>query len=283
MIQRVAGFYEGTTQCRVHRGHDGEHIFTPLVRCHETGCVMVEGHYGPHKLVNKEGAMPREKCGRDTMGGNSCELNNGHSGAHSAYADSPCGICGNAGPRMYNDQPDCPGVAGCAKHREQCPYFYSTPHGSAGFQNDWARIIRCGYDVGHDGPHFPGNSQGAVLPQRANAEKEPVERLDRCPVCGEAWVVGPPTIPGSSHSLSCPYLFEEWHKEASTDVSKQHSTLHLQRRRKGLPQSANAEKEQATTESSEERQRLIRQLIVIIDKLTYIATVLEKISGQVAK
>jgi hypothetical protein len=114
---------------------------------------------------------------------------------------------------MYNDQPDCPGVAGCAKHREQCPYFYSTPHGSAGFQNDWARIIRCGYDVGHDGPHFPGNSQGDVLPNlRASA------------------------------AFAVP------------------------------PQRANAEKEQPTKDSSEERE-------CIIDKLDRIMGLLERISG----
>jgi hypothetical protein len=93
----------------------------------------------------------------------------------------PCGICGKDGPRIYKIL-HCPGVKGCPKvelpvpeayamPRERCPYFFLASHGMD-FQEGWTRIIQCGYDVGHDSPHFPGNSQGTVLPQRANAEKE---------------------------------------------------------------------------------------------------------------
>lgn len=56
--------------------------------------------------------------------------------------------------------------------------------------------------------------------------------LDLCDVCGEVMKHGPPKTPGSYGSKWCPYLSEDWHKEASADVKKHDKTLHLQRRRK---------------------------------------------------
>lgn len=48
-----------------------------------------------------------------------------------------------------------------------------------------------------------------------------------CYVCGAPYIVGPGVTPGSTSSVRCPHLDEDWHKEAAADTAKQSRTLHL--------------------------------------------------------
>jgi Protein of unknwon function (DUF3310) len=82
--------------------------------------------------------------------------------------------------------------------------------------------INCRKNAGHDGPHDFG--EVAVTMQMYPS---------CCDVCGEIMSIPPPVTLESNRSLRCPYLNEEWHKEAAKDATKQHQSLHLQRRRKG--------------------------------------------------
>lgn len=139
---------------------------------------------------------------------------------------------------------------------EGCPYRFVGEQSEVWIDTGWVRnTVPCGREAGHEGPHWPPDPSGG-LNYAGN----------RCSVCGEAWVVGPPVTPGSHHLLSCPYVREGWHGEAAADISKQHSTLHLQRRRKGSPfQSANAKKDQVPKDSLGERQR--QRIVELLEEI----------------
>jgi predicted RNA-binding Zn-ribbon protein involved in translation (DUF1610 family) len=76
----------------------------------------------------------------------------------------------------------------------------------------------------NDGPH----EIWCAMFKKEGLEKHP------CSVCGEQMLdIGPSqTPPQTGRTYKCPYLVEEWHIEAAADITKQHKTLHLQRKRK---------------------------------------------------